>query len=96
MLSVLCAANIPIGCAALCILLEEKEKAEALEAYRGDLLWSVLGTLHRMAGAELNSPSCSEMLELIDKRRNSKRKVFTNEEVRKSVENTLKRFSCGK
>ena len=92
MLSVLCAANIPMGCAALGVLLEEQEKADVMDAYRGDLLWSILGTLHRMAKADLHAPSYSEMLEMVDQRQNSKRKVITNDDVRRNVENTLRRF----
>lgn len=96
MLSVLCAANVPMGCAALGILLEEREKADALEAYRGNLVWSILGTLHRMAGADLHTPSYSEMLGLIDRKSHWKERAMTNDDVRKSVENTLRRFGAGK
>lgn len=82
-----------MGCAALGILMEEREKADALEAYRGDLMWSILGTLHRMAGADLHAPSYSEMLGLIDREHTGKKRPLTNDDVRKSVLNTIKRFS---
>lgn len=95
-MSVLCAANVPVGCAALGILLEEREKIDVLEAYRGDLLWSILGTLHGIAGADLHVPSYSEMLGLVDRKAHRQERSMTNDDVRKSVENTLRRFGAAK
>lgn len=50
MLSVLAASSVPLRVDALFALMEEKEKAEILQAYLGDISYSTLVALLSLGG----------------------------------------------
>ena len=58
----------------------------------GDLLWSILGSVHAIGGSTLKAQSFSELyVEVMAE----KKTRIANEDVRKSVMMSLKRFSKG-
>ena len=45
---------------ALAMLLHEREMQDVLDIYRGNLLWSVLASIHGLRGHELKLPTYGE------------------------------------
>lgn len=53
---------IPLRPRALALLIHEREIAEALDVYRGNLLWSVLASIRGLAKHELTLPTYGDKL----------------------------------
>lgn len=52
--------SIPLRPGALALLLREREIQDVLDIYRGNLLWSVLASIHGLRGRELKLPTYGE------------------------------------
>lgn len=52
--------SIPLRPRSLALLLREREKQDVLNVYRGNLLWSVLASIHGLRGHELKLPTYGE------------------------------------
>ena len=88
----LCSSTIPLRAQSLALLLEQQRMSEMMDVYQGDLLWSILGTLHSLVGSKLRAPSYSTLIQEIQNENSPKNKVITNNEVKKSIENTFRRY----
>lgn len=66
----LAASSIPLRSQGLQLLithkLEKQAKEEAKRAYLGNLQYSILGSLHAMCKHDLNMPSYSEFVRMLD------------------------------
>lgn len=86
---------IPLRPRALYTLLKEREIREAMDVYRGNLLWSVLASLHGMAKHELTIPSYGQKLaELrgMENRVEAPRSTLSNRQVVARVQDMFKTF----
>ena len=68
---------------------------KTLDTYRGDLLWSILASLHSMCKSKIKAPSYSDMVERLNGNHPKKKQGhhMTNEQTIDAVENMLDLFS---
>lgn len=87
--------SIPLRVGSLRLLMQERMEQKTLETYRGDLLWSILASLHAMCKSKIKAPSYSEMVERLSGKPQQKKhgRYMTNEETIAAVENMLDLFS---
>lgn len=90
-LEVLASSSIPLRPSSLALLISEREKTEALAVYKGDLLWSILGSLHAMCKSKLTAPSYSDMVSRMRGLHEDK-KTLTNAEVLERVDDMISQF----
>ena len=88
------ASSLPLGVDALCVLVAERKKRDALEIYKGDLMWSLLSSVHALAGGRERIPSCSEMYEKIfeDSLSKKERAIAENRRVIQAAEDGIAQF----
>ena len=66
-----------------------------LEAYKGDLVWSILASVHAMCKSKITAPSYSDMVERLSGKPQKKKhgQQMTNAEAVAAVEDMLDLFS---
>ncbi len=87
--------SIPLRVGSLRLLMRERMDQRTLETYRGDLLWSILASLHGMCKSKVKAPSYSDMVERLNGKPQKKKRGqhMTNEQTIAAVENMLDLFS---
>lgn len=87
--------SIPLRVWSLRLLMLERMDQRTLETYRGDLLWSILASMHGMCKSEIKAPSYSDMVERLSGKPQKKKhgQYMTNEQAIAAVENMLDLFS---
>lgn len=87
----------PLRVRALRMLVEERLQQMSLQAYQGDVQWSILMALHSMGKGNARIPSYSDMVERAYKKGNGKRdrRSLSNAETIARVEQMMKMFSAG-
>ena len=87
--------SIPLRAGSLRLLMQERMDQRTLDTYRGDLLWSILASLHNMCKSKIKAPSYSDMVERLSGKPQKKRKgqYMTNEQTVAAVEDMLDLFS---
>lgn len=91
-MAVLASSAVPLRPAGLALLLREKAIDEALDAYRGDLCWSILMSLHAMCKSQKEVMSYSDMVDKLRGTNESAPRQMTNEQVINRVEDMLDFF----
>ena len=83
--------RIPLRVSGLVLLLSEEQKQRTLRAYQGDILWSILASVHAMSKSKLKAPSYSDMVEQLYGKGKAVSKQ-SNQEVIDKVEKMLSMF----
>lgn len=91
-MAVLASSAVPLRPASLALVLQERNVEDALAAYRGDLLWSVLMSMHAMCKSEADVPSYSDMVHRLRGRIDPKPRQMTNEQIIDRVTDMLDIF----
>ena len=91
-MAVLASSAVPLRPAGLALLLREKAIEDTLDAYRGDLCWSILMSLHAMCKSQAEVMSYSDMVDKLRGRPESTPRQMTNEQVIDRVERMLDLF----
>lgn len=95
-LDTLASSSVPLRPASLAILLAEREKKDALQAYHGDLVWSILCSIHAMCKQPLKISSYSDMVDRIyHPKKDKPTKELTNNQVLQHVDDMLDMFLKG-
>lgn len=92
-LAALASSVVPMRPAALALLMHERGVEDTLRAYQGDLLWSVLVSLHAIHKSHADIPSYSDMVDRLRGRPGQEPRQMTNEQVIDRVEEMLDIFS---
>lgn len=87
----------PLRVRALRMLVEERLRQLSLQAYQGDVQWSILRALQSMGKGNARIPSYSDMVEKAYKKGNGKRgrRDLSNAETIARVEQMMEMFSAG-
>jgi hypothetical protein len=91
-MAVLASSAVPLRPAGLALLLRERAIADTLDAYRGDLCWSILQSLHVMCKSQAEIMSYSDMVDQLRRRPDAAPRQMTNEQVIDRVESMLDYF----
>ena len=86
-------SSIPLRPRSLALLMRERYIAETMDVYRGNLLWSVLASLHGLAKRELTMPSYGKKYaELRGLKKAERKKEMTNDQVIDRVKDMFRTF----
>lgn len=77
--------SIPLRPRALALLLREREIQDALDVYRGNLLWSVLQATHLLRGHELTLPTYGDMFAELRGIRDMRKDTRTEQQIADDV-----------
>lgn len=88
-------SSIPLRPRELAILLHERAIQEAMDVYRGNLLWSVLASIHGLAKHELTLPTYGKKLaelRAIGQRKTPAPSQMSNQQVISRVQDMFRTF----
>lgn len=85
--------SVPLRTRSLAILLREREIQEAMDIYSGNMLWSVLASIHAIAKHDLTLPTYGKKYaELRGLENGARKRELTNAQVIDRVKNMFRTF----